>query len=373
MLPLRARHLLSIAAVLAALTVRAWPLSAQPKADAKLAEKLAAVRDAHKVPAVFGAIIEGENVVTLAAVGVRKADQKEPVTADDLIHLGSDTKAMTATVIALLVEKKKLKWTSTIGQVLPGLKGKIHADYLDVTVAQLLAHEGGVVPNVDWWSGPRNQPTRAQRMALLPVILKDAPVDKPGTKYVYSNASFVVAGAMAEEAAGAPWEELMTTTLFKPLGMAHAGFGAPGKKGGLDQPWGHKFVADKLDPSQGDNAPVLGPAGTVHASLTDWAKFAALHLQGSQGKGKLLKPESFTQLHTPTKGFGYSGGWIVGQDGNLAHDGSNTLWYARIRIRPKQNVAVLAATNLGGDEGRKAVAEAEKVLSQYYRDQFENK
>src|SRR5439155_768520 len=150
--------------------------------------------------------------------GVRKAGEDEPVTVNDLVHIGSNTKAMTATVIALLVEKKKLRWDSTVGQVLPDLKGKIHDDYLGVTLAQLLAHEGGVVRGVNWRDAPADKTTRAQRVALLPVILKDAPADKPGTKFAYSNAGYVVAAAMAEAAADASWEDLMTETLFKPLG-----------------------------------------------------------------------------------------------------------------------------------------------------------
>jgi CubicO group peptidase (beta-lactamase class C family) len=345
----------------------------EPKPDAKLAEKLTAVREAQKAPAVWGAVIEGDKLLAVAAVGVRKTGATEAVTINDLVHIGSDTKAMTATMIALLVEKKKLKWTSTVGQVLPALKGKVHADYLNVTIAQLLAHQGGVIPNVDWWSPPKDMTTRDQRAWLLPVILKDAPADKPGTKYVYSNASVVVAGAMAEEAANASWESLMTDTLFKPLGMKSAGFGPPGKKGEIDQPWGHKLVKDKLQPEQGDNAPCLGPAGTVHASFPDWAKFAILHLQGSQGRAKLLKPASFAALQTPVQGFNYSGGWIVGKDGSLSHDGNNTMWYARIRIQPRQNICDLAAVNLGGEEGRKAVDDTEKAVNEFYRNRIGKK
>lgn len=375
--PLRPRRLFLIA-VLSALAALV-PLAPAPaqrkkepalKSDDKLAEKLSWVREVHKVPAVWGAVIEGDKLIAVAAVGVRKAGETEPVTINDLVHIGSDTKAMTATMIALLVEKKKLKWTSTVGQVLPALKGKVHADYLDVTIAQLLAHQGGVIPNADWSSPPKNMTTREQRGWLLPVILKDAPADKPGTKYAYSNASIVVAGAMAEEAANASWEALMTDTLFKPLGMKSAGFGPPGTKGQIDQPWGHRLVKGKLQPVQDDNAPCMGPAGTIHTSFPDWAKFAILHLQGAQGKGKLLKPATLAALQTPVRGFKYSGGWIVGSNGDLSHDGNNTMWYARIRIQPRKNICVLTAVNLGDDEGQKAVDEAERAVNEYYQSRF---
>jgi CubicO group peptidase (beta-lactamase class C family) len=362
----------ALAAAPAAPSAEPAPKS-RPAQDARLAERLAPVREARKVPAVFGAIVEGDRLVAIAAVGVRKAGADEPVTVNDLVHIGSDTKAMTATVVGLLVVKKKLRWDSTVGEVLPALKGKVHGDYLGVTVEQLLTHRGGVVPNVNWWAAPGGKTPRAQRAAMLRVILKNAPEDKPGTKFRYSNASYVVAAAMAEAAADAPWEELMRASLFKPLKMASAGFGPPGRKGGLDQPWGHKFAAGKPEPSQADNPPVLGPAGTVHAALADWARFASLHLLGARGKGKLLKPGTFAKLHTPEEGFDYAGGWRVGGDGHLGHDGSNGFWYARARILPKQNLAVLTAVNAGGEEAQGAVDEAERVLLDYHRDKLRKK
>jgi CubicO group peptidase (beta-lactamase class C family) len=366
----------ALAAALLVIPAAAQPdkdRAAKPRQDERLAGLLDAVRAEHKVPAVFGAVVGGGRLLAVAAVGVRKAGSPEAVTVDDRVHLGSDTKAMTATVVALLVEKKKLRWDSTVGQVLPGLKGKIHADYLGVTVEELLAHRGGVVPDVDWRDAPRGRSTREHRLALVPIILKEAPAAKPGAKFVYSNASPVVASEMAEAAADESWENLMTETLFRPLGMRRAGFGPPGAKGKVEEPWGHELVKGRYEPSQGDNAPVMGPAGTAHASMADWAQFAALHLDGARGRGKLLRPESFARLHTPAEGFQYAGGWLVGRDGELSHDGSNTLWHARIRIRPARDAALLTAVNAGGDAAVKAVDDAEAVLLDYHGKHFAGK
>lgn len=341
--------------------------------DPRLAEKLTAARDAHGVPALWGAVVAGDELVAVAAVGVRKVGAPELARPDDRVHIGSNTKAMTATLVALLVEQGKLDWDRTVGAALPALKGKIHDDYLDVTVRQLLAHEGGVVPNVFWWALPRDRSVREQRAAALPVILKGAPAHAPGTKFAYSNAGYVVAGAMAEAAGCTAWEDLLRDRLFRPLGITRAGFGPPAGTDGTDQPWGHRRSGDTFAPTALDNPPVLGPAGTVHISLPDWAKFVSAHLLGAQGKGKLLKPESFRALHTPADGFSYAGGWVVGQDGSLAHDGSNGFWYARARLRPKEGVAVLVACNAGGETGRQAVADAEKALIAFARERARQK
>ena len=338
-----------------------------------LAAKLEAIRTEHKLPAVWGAIVRDNELLAVAAVGVRKDGDATPVTVNDQIHLGSDTKAMTATVIALLVEKKKLRWNSTIGEVFPNLKGKVHDDYLGVTVTQLLGHQAGLPANSAWGRTPPKKTNREYRRELLPTILKDAPADKPGTKFSYSNSGYVVAGAMAEEASGESWEDLMTKTLFKPLGMAKAGFGAPGAPGKVDQPWGHRLANDKLIASQTDNPPVMGPAGTAHAPLADWAKFATLHLDGARGKGTLLKPETFKHLHTPLDGSIYACGWGTGRNGVLAHDGSNTMWYARVTLFPRDNVAYLIGINQGGDEARKACDKAHKAVNDFFLAEFANK
>jgi CubicO group peptidase (beta-lactamase class C family) len=210
---------------------------------------------------------------------------------------------------------------------------------------------------------------------MLKQVLKNAPETKPGTKYEYSNVGYGLATAMAERVAKDSWENLMREGLFKPLEMTSAGFGAPGRKGKVEQPWGHSLENNELKASQVDNAPVLGPAGTVHCSLPDWAKFVALHVQGERGKGRLLKAETFRSLHAPPKGQEYAFGWVSvfrdwagGQA--LMHGGSNTMWYAAVWIAPQRNFAVLAATNRGGKEGTRACDDASAALIEHFEKHF---
>src|SRR4029453_3966433 len=85
-----------------------------------------------------------------------------------------------------------------------------------------------------------------QRMTLVEGVVRRPPVAAPGTKYIYANAGFAIAGAMAERITGQSWEVLMRARLFEPLGLTSAGFGAPGTPGTpgnaekIDQPRGHR-------------------------------------------------------------------------------------------------------------------------------------
>jgi CubicO group peptidase (beta-lactamase class C family) len=160
---------------------------------------------------------------------------------------------------------------------------------------------------------------------------------------------------------------LMRQRLFEPLGMASGGFGSPGRPGKVDEPWGHHLVGDRVEPTRQDNAPALGPAGTVHCSVPDWAKFAALHLESKQSNAKLLKPSTIRALHSPPPGQNYAGGWFAAERswaGGLAlnHNGSNTSWYVSIWLAPVLNFAILVATNQGGNQAETACSQAVTAL-----------
>jgi CubicO group peptidase (beta-lactamase class C family) len=179
---------------------------------------------------------------------------------------------------------------------------------------------------------------------------------------------------MAERAAEEPWDELMANELFEPLGMTSSGFGAPGTAAKLDQPWGHYEGRSRIVPVEpglgGDSPPALGPAGTIHASLDDVGRYLSAHLLGARGRGWLLQPETFRQLHRPRGDEEYALGWVVVASplaGGLAltHAGSNLNWYSVAWVMPVLNIALFVVTNQGGEAGFRAVDDAVGALMQY--------
>jgi len=246
-----------------------------------------------KLPGMAAAIVQGNRMTAFGVAGIRCRGSAEHITADDLFHIGSDTKSMTATLAAMLIEDGKLQWTSTPADILPkdGVS-KIDPAWTRVTLEELLTHHAGVRANPDLvgllfiraFSGsPQNE-----RRDVCRAMLRKPPDKEPGKAFLYSNAGFIIAGTMAETAAGKPWEELMRERLFGPLGMASAGYGPPGmptaqpgrsngaktpKTETVSQPCGHDGNGIPHPPSwAADNPACFGPAGTVHVSLRDWAK-----------------------------------------------------------------------------------------------------
>jgi len=345
---------------------KAAPEPASVLADERVNQVLAPVQGEHRLPGLIGAIVTGTKLAAIGALGIRKIGATDPIRVTDQVHLGSDTKAMTATVIGTLVDEGKLSWGSTIRDVFPQAASQLHSDFQKVTLSHLLTHRAGLPHDAPWWDLP-GKTTTAKRRAILTTMLKDAPLTRPGSTYAYSNVGYALAGLMAEHVSGQSWETLMIKRLFEPLEMASAGFGPPGHPGKVDQPWGHRDSGGEVRPAQLDNAPSMGPAGTVHCSVPDWAKFALLHMRGAQGKPKLLKASTFRALHTPPPGHNYAGGWTVVEQSwanglTLSHNGSNTFWYATIWIAPVRDVAILVATNLGSDTAAKATDQAVTAL-----------
>ena len=127
---------------------------------------LAPIRDEHHLPGLIGAILSGDRLAGIGAVGIRKIGSPEPMRVTDQIHIGSCTKAMTATLIGMLVDEGKLTWGSTIGEVFTDVAPQLHGDFRKVTLHNLLTHRAGLPPNVSWWH-LAGQTTTEQRHSIL--------------------------------------------------------------------------------------------------------------------------------------------------------------------------------------------------------------
>jgi len=352
------------------------------------------------------AVLRGERIMAQGAAGVRKRGAAERITLDDRFHLGSCTKAMTATLVAMLVEEGKLNWTTPLGELFADTVKPMHPAWEKVTVRQVLSHRAGLRFEPDGLAQVFNElvrPPRArelfaiyeslgtlpqQRLEIARQALSRPPGIPPDTKYWYSNVGYVLAGAVLEQLTGRAWEELMRERLFQPLGISTGGFGPPGTADKTEQAWGHSPVLGKpLDPrSPAAELPLFyGPAGLAHMTVTDWAKFIALHLRGDPANPRcqaaLLKLDTFAEMHavapaTTSKGWvmrgitrlatgdaapavTYCAGWFIstaswakgtqpGDTGRrLWHAGSNGRWNCGVVIAPEIDFAVLVACNRG--------------------------
>jgi CubicO group peptidase (beta-lactamase class C family) len=269
-------------------------------------------------------------------------------------------------MIARLVEAGQMQWSDTIGERLPD--PTVHEAWKQVTLRQLLTHTAGAPANFSIQVGFQrpalgSECTQARRAAVLKVMAKKPP-HTPGEKFAYSNVGYTIAGAMAEQATGIAWEDLVKREVFEPLGLTSAGFGPPKSPDmTFDQPRGHRELLGwkiAMD-DQADNTPIIGPAGTVHMTLADLCTFATEHLRGHKGAGKLLSAETYLALHAPELD-DYACGWVKQEVSRAMphtaywHNGSNTLWYALVCFMPERNMVIAVAANDGDIASAEAAA-----------------
>ena len=324
------------------------------------------------LPALAAIVFDDQKVIASGAIGVRKFGDPTLVTIEDSFHLGSCTKAMTATLAARIVERGEISWATTVKEALS--LQNVDSALENITLLELMSHNAGMPAslknqppglwkylyyNNTWQKGAKG---RADRLKVAELLFSATPAQAVGS-YKYSNAGFMIAGAMLEAATDTEWEDLMRTELFKPLGMKNCGFGPAARPDKVDQPWPHKLGNDKpllvtpliRAPESWDNPRSLGPAGTVSCTISDWAKFGQLHLGDG---GDYISTESMSKLHEVRNAsarsalgwFSYRRSWAGGTA--LTHTGSNLFNFAIVWISPTKKKGVMVATNIGDGKTR---------------------
>lgn len=360
-----------------------------------LAAMLGPYCEKYGLPALGAAVVKDGRTVAQGAVGTRKAGEKIPVTLSDRFHIGSDTKAITAVLAATFVKEGKLRWDSRLEEIFPELAKTMTPGMGSITLEQLLSHSSGMPAD----STPlgdrlyREAQTRSDdnlsdtRYWVLSRWVSQPIAAAPRRKYEYSNMGYVLAGAILEKVSGRSWEQLVIERIFVPLKLRTAGFGPQSSLGMIDAPLPHRMVDGKIKPMMAgpsaDNPLFVGPAGTVHMSLPDFARWASWNAGRGKRAPQIIPAEMFVKLTTPLIEIpvaagekdrpGYALGWGVmnfpmPKGPVLQHDGSNEMNLARIFVQPKTDLAIVLMTNINNPKTKEAFDRLMKELYEKYGD-----
>jgi CubicO group peptidase (beta-lactamase class C family) len=327
------------------------------------------------LPALAAAVFKDGVIIAAGKVGTRRAGQNIPVTIDDRFHIGSDSKAFTSLLAGQFVEAGALRWNSTPADVFPELKGKMNAEFAQITLEQLLSHSSGLADKsiLDLIYRSYQQDGNMDDVRYW-VVQQTAPKQLDharGSKFDYSNLGYTIAGAILERAGKKTWEELVEERIIQPLGLKTAGFGPQASLGKVDATLGHVLVDGKpkamLSGPNGDNPLIIGPAGTMHMSVLDFAKWVAWNAGEGKRPPALVSPRTLKKLHTPVIATGVrenapagtpqTGGYALGWGQVteswaaaplITHTGSNTMNLASATFWPEMDFGFVIMTNIGG-------------------------
>ena len=195
----------------------AWAETKMSEADAiKEIERHVAKAAADDRFSGVALVAKGDRVIFHKAYGLADKANSIPNKLDTKFNLGSMNKMFTSVAIAQLVQAGKLSYDSTLAAVLPEYPNKEVA--AKITVHQLLTHTSGLgdffkpefFQNREKYRNPKD---------YFPIFANDPLRFEPGKSWSYSNAGFIVLGAIVEKASGQNYFEYVRDHVFTPAGM----------------------------------------------------------------------------------------------------------------------------------------------------------
>lgn len=330
------------------------------------------IRNAYNIPEISYAVIDNKSTLEIAAIGKHSIDLTDTATLNDRFHIGSNTKAMTAFVIAKYVEKGKLKWTTKFFDIFPDWKENSKVEYYNITLQDLLSHrariqpfQGDNDPEIPDFKGTKQEKRKAFGKFVL--TLNTADIDTIH-KFTYSNADYTLATLMLEKVTKKSWEELVEKIFNKDLKL-NVKFSWPENQKAKDT-WGHSFENDQLIPVPSNidyHLDFTEPAGDLNIKLKDYANFIQLNLQGLKGNNNYLTAKTYQFIH---KGIdNYSLGWYnIYENGKelSTHSGTAGTYYTLVHIDRINGKAYIIFTNSFNQDTQQGVRLLMRKLKENY-------
>ena len=172
------------------------------------------------VPGIQVAIRHRGELLLDEAWGVANAATSEPLTTGHLFRIASHSKTFTATAVLQLVESGALRLDDPLSRWLPELAD---AEVGDVSVRELLGHQGGVIRDgvvADFWQRGLPFPDRAE---ILRMAAEEGRVFAPNEHFKYSNVGYSLLGLVIEAAAGVSYAQYVVDHIVRPLGLDDLG------------------------------------------------------------------------------------------------------------------------------------------------------
>ncbi|WP_405830992.1 serine hydrolase domain-containing protein [Streptomyces sp. NBC_00105] len=309
-----------------------------PATRRALRHRIAVAQSAGRAPSVVAAVVRGGEVVW---EGSRTSVEGHGPDGNVQYRIGSITKTFTAVLVMRLRDEGLLALSDPLEKHLPGTGAR------EVTVAQLLAHTGGLAAETpgEWWE----RTPGALRPELADVLGDEPFAHTPGSRHHYSNPGYTLLGSLVEALRGRPWEEALRAEVLEPLGLDRTSGQpqAPHAGGWAVHPW-----ADVMMPEPLEDLGLMAPAGQLWSTTRDLARFADFLLHGDE---RVLSADSVREMRTPAAppepGFadlGYGLGMQLTADGGrrlAGHSGSLPGFVAGLWLSEADDVAAVVLAN----------------------------
>ncbi|HYH10877.1 MAG TPA: serine hydrolase domain-containing protein [Thermomicrobiales bacterium] len=238
--------------------------------------------ESYGVPGASVAVVQHGEPLLVKGYGVRSVDTQDPVDADTIFQLASNTKPMTSFTLATLVDEGAVDWTTPASEVLPELRLMDAYAGLHANARDLLAHRGGFPAFAGDLLGQLgyDRPEMLRRLRYM----------QPGSSFrdvaAYSNLGYFIVGEMVARLTGARWEDAMQARLFDPLGMTRSAPSLGDLPSDTNLSANHATVDGSVVTVEADTHGVSGAAGSALSTANDLVHWMSTLLSGGTADGE---------------------------------------------------------------------------------------
>lgn len=353
----------AISAALALIFIGTAHPAALPIAPRKIDETVARAMQAFQVPGMAVAIVADGQVVFARGYGVREAGQPGRVDPNTLFQIGSNTKAVTAAALAILVDEGRLHWDDKVIDHLPQFQMSDPYVTREFTVRDLLTHRSGLGAGAgDLMFFPATDMSREEIIHGLRYL---KPASSFRDRFDYDNLLYMVAGQLIPAVTGQSWEDFVTRRVLEPLGMSDcsANYNRISDRRNVAAP--HVVFDGKLQAVPVMDLTVVGAAGAINCSVMGMSKWLETQLSAGVMSGgahlfsadraqemwEVVTPNPVSPLLGPmyeTHFSGYGLGWELSDaHGRLRvhHTGGVLGTVTWVSMIPELHLGVLVFTN----------------------------
>lgn len=317
----------------------------------------------------YGLVVDGK-LVHSGGFGYTDVARKVAATPKSVFRIASMTKSVTSMAVVKLRDEGKLQLDDPVSKYIPEVARLTYltADAPGITVRNLLTHSAGF-PEDNPWGDRQLADTDEELLSLIRSGISFSNV--PGTTYEYSNLAFAMLGRIITTVSGKPYQQYITETILKPLGMTHTEWEytkVPADQLAHGYRWLNEQWVEEALLHDGSH----GAMGGLITSIDDFSRYVAFHLSAwparNDAEAGPVKRSSVREMHMPRtfrdlnpafrfpsgrttpmiNHYAYGLTWSRDGEGieSVAHSGGLPGFGSQWRMLPDYGIGIIAYGNL---------------------------
>jgi CubicO group peptidase (beta-lactamase class C family) len=337
-----------------------------------------------RIPGAAVCIIKDGKIVLMRGYGVKELGLNNNVDENTLFMIGSNTKAFTATALAMLQAQGKLSLDDKITKYIPTFKLDNKAAGDMTTIRDLLCHRIGFATFQGDFTFYNTNLTRDQIIAKMALVKAAYPFR---SKWGYTNSAFLTAGQVITAVTGRSWESYIKDYIFAPLGMGNTLALTRDFSHAINKTAPHTIVDGRLTAIPYNQIDGLAPAASIGSSINDMSKWVMMLLDdGKVGKRQVIPEAAIAATRQPQDYVGtvkhlngdenfemYGLGWFLQDYENhriVMHDGGVNGYVTSVTLVPKEHLGIIILTNTDQNELYEALRW--EIMDAYFKLPYRN-